>query len=60
MGAARQQRVYALAMWITTRAQVILMMRRALQASCEALLDEGSADDEAPPRNALMLHERGE
>jgi hypothetical protein len=50
----RQQRVRALARWITTRAEVLLLMRRALQASCEALLDEGSADEEPMPiRNAL-------
>jgi hypothetical protein len=50
------------AQWITTRARVLLLMRRALAASCEDLLAEGSADEEPTPiRNALMLHNaRGE
>src|SRR5262249_2092844 len=50
------------AQWITARARVLLLMRRALAATrLEDLLAEGSADEEpAPIRNALMLHERGE
>jgi hypothetical protein len=53
--AARQQRVRALARWITTRAEVILLMRRALALADEALLSEGSADGEPAPSNASMM-----
>jgi hypothetical protein len=50
----RQQRVHALAMWITTRARVVLIMRRALAHELEALSpDAASADDEPRIRNAL-------
>jgi hypothetical protein len=57
---ARQQRILASARWITIRARVLTLMRRALQASCEALPDGDLDEGEPTPRNALMLHERGE
>lgn len=56
---ARQQRIIALAQWITTRAEVILLMRRAVERASEDLPDEGSADDQPAPRNAskVRVHE---
>jgi hypothetical protein len=55
---ARQQRIFASARDISAWCRVVLMKRAAERG--EALLDEGSADEEPKPRNALMLHERGE
>jgi hypothetical protein len=50
---AKQRRIAASAQWISTRATVLLLMRRALAHELEDLLLEGSADDEPAHKNAL-------
>jgi hypothetical protein len=43
----RRQRVHALAMFITTRARVLLLMRHALASACEALPDAAQKAERA-------------
>jgi hypothetical protein len=59
---ARQQRVGASARWITTRAEVLLLMRRALAAAAPAGRtardppdDTDDAGQPTPIRNALPM-----
>jgi hypothetical protein len=40
MDAARQRRVRELARWLSVRAEVIRLMKRALANACEAVPDE--------------------
>jgi hypothetical protein len=56
----RRQRTLELSRWITTRAEVILLMRRALASAPEALLDRDPTDDteasrQPAPSNALPM-----